>query len=99
MEPIRDKDPIAALGAGAGVVIAIVVVIGIVVAAAQYTGFELARERHDKVLDLPSRFLPEVRAREAQELAGYRWVDRKAGVVAMPLERALERTLAERGER
>lgn len=89
--------PLRTLAAGAAAVAGLALAIALAVGAGQYAGFALDAERHDKVLDRPSPFLPEVRAREAAELGGYRWVDRKAGVIGQPLERALERTLEERG--
>jgi hypothetical protein len=40
--------------------------------------------------------LVEHRAREAEVLGGYAWIDRDAGIVRIPIERALE-LVAERG--
>lgn len=37
--------------------------------------------------------LAELRAKHAEQLASYRWVDQKAGVVQLPIERAEELTL------
>lgn len=36
--------------------------------------------------------LAELREKEAAEVAGYGWVDRQAGVVRLPLDRAMELT-------
>lgn len=44
----------------------------------------------------PIEDLKTLRARDAAQLSGYAWVDRKAGVVRMPIERAMT-LLAERG--
>ncbi len=83
---------LVAIGAVAGVL-----GVGILAAAlAQYAGFAMQAELRDKVLTRPSPFLPEVRAREDAELAGYRVIDAKTGVIGLPLERALELTLRDR---
>lgn len=37
--------------------------------------------------------LAELREKEAQQLASYAWIDQKAGVVQLPLDRAMELTL------
>ncbi len=37
--------------------------------------------------------------RQRQQLHGYGWVDRDAGVVHVPIERAIERLVSERAER
>jgi hypothetical protein len=41
--------------------------------------------------------LAALRAREAAQLNGYGWVDRQAGVVHIPIERAMELLVARRG--
>jgi hypothetical protein len=38
----------------------------------------------------PTLELNELRAREDQEMSGYRWVDRSAGIIEIPVDRALE---------
>ena len=45
----------------------------------------------------PSRDLETLRAEEDARLRGYGWVDRRAGVVRIPIERAIELTVAEAG--
>ena len=44
----------------------------------------------------PRQDLADLRAREDQVLAGYSWVDRNAGVVRIPIDEAIKKTL-ERG--
>ena len=39
--------------------------------------------------------LEELRAKEAKQINGYAWVDQKAGVVQLPLDRAMELTAKE----
>ncbi|MCW5893586.1 MAG: hypothetical protein KIT14_23975 [bacterium] len=41
--------------------------------------------------------LAALRAREVAQLAGYGWVDRQAGVVRIPIDRAMELLVARRG--
>ena len=51
------------------------------------------RARKDAVIAPASTVAP--LARQAELLRGYRWVDRKTGVIAIPIERAMERVAAE----
>jgi hypothetical protein len=44
----------------------------------------------------PRQDLADLRAREEQALAGYAWVDRNAGLVRIPIDEAIKKTL-ERG--
>jgi hypothetical protein len=44
----------------------------------------------------PRQDLADLRAREDEALAGYSWVDRNAGIVRIPIEEAIKKTL-ERG--
>jgi hypothetical protein len=44
----------------------------------------------------PRQDLADLRAREEQALAGYSWVDRNAGIVRIPIDEAIKKTL-ERG--
>ena len=44
----------------------------------------------------PRQDLADLRAREEQALSGYAWVDRNAGVVRIPIDEAIKKTL-ERG--
>lgn len=59
--------------------------------AASRTYFPSPREQISPQLDLQA-----LRAREEAELTSYGWVDRKAGVVRIPMDRALE-LLSQRG--
>ena len=43
--------------------------------------------------ELRKKNLAEMRAKQTKQLASYAWVDQKAGVVQLPLERAEELTL------
>lgn len=44
----------------------------------------------------PPKDLQEMRARENEVLDGYTWIDRKRGIVRIPIDRAID-VLAERG--
>jgi hypothetical protein len=46
-----------------------------------------------RTADQRVKTLAELRAKEAQQLQSYAWVDEKAGVVQLPLDRAVELTL------
>jgi hypothetical protein len=63
------------------------------VALIQYAGFAMQDELERKVLTRPSPELAALREREATRLSTYQWVDHKAGVVRIPVDRALELTL------
>jgi hypothetical protein len=52
------------------------------------------REIHDKVLAVQSSELRALRAAEQQKLTHYQWVSQKDGVVRIPVDRAVELTLA-----
>lgn len=47
--------------------------------------------------DSRRKTLEEVRAAEAKKVGGYAWVDQKAGVVQLPIERAMELTAQKYG--
>ncbi len=64
-----------------------------IIALAQYVGFGMQDELERKVLARPNPQLMALRAREGQLLSRYQWVDRKQGIVRIPVERALELTL------
>ena len=73
-----------------------------------FAGMEVARTEVDNLLALesappppnlqaqPQLDLAEFRARQAEILSSYGWVDRQAGIVRIPIERALD-LVAERG--
>jgi len=55
----------------------------------------MTSEIADKVLTRPSSELRELRAEEEAKLGRYQWVNRKDGVVRIPLARAVELTLGD----
>lgn len=79
---------LAVAAAGALLVVALVAV-----ALWQWAGFAMQHELERKVLTRPDPALAALRERELTRLSTYQWVDRKAGVVRIPVDRALELTL------
>ncbi len=75
---------------------ALLLVVLAVVALVEYAGFAMQDELARKVLTRPSPELAALREREATRLSTYQWTDQKAGIVRIPVERALELTLQER---
>ena len=56
-------------------------------------------ERARKIVSQEPAELSTVRASQADQLREYRWVDRTQGVVALPIERAMELVVEEHGRR
>jgi len=73
-----------------GICVAVVV---LVVFIWQYFSIQVRKEMDAKVFSAESTELREVRAAEQAQLTKYQWVDKNAGVVRIPLERAKELTL------
>jgi hypothetical protein len=64
-----------------------------VVALVQYAGFAMQDELERKVLTRPNSERVALRAHEQARLGAYQWVDRRSGIVRIPVERALALTL------
>ena len=77
------------------VVVGVVVLGAVVLGVQQYFDLALRDELQRKVLAVESTALRNLRAAEQVKLGSYQWVDRKAGVVRIPVDRAMELTLAE----
>lgn len=74
---------------GVGVMLIFVIVVGI-------QAWFFAQQRDEmavKSLARPNPALTDNRMRQLKNLDGYRWVDRNAGVVAIPIDRAMELTV------
>jgi hypothetical protein len=78
-----------------GVVFAILLVVCVVLLQAYFFGAERAEYRR-KVVAVAPEELAQVRAEQLGMLNGYRWIDEKAGVAGIPIERAMELVVAER---
>ena len=75
-------------------VIATCLVLGVlVVAVDQWFGVSVQDEISRKLLQPENTQLRKLRAEEEAKLTSYQWVDQKAGVVRIPVDRALELTL------
>lgn len=91
---MRYDDPSATTGAVVGVIGAILLfVIVVVLQAVFYRADEAERAR--KVYSQPYEELVRGRSQQVEKLNSYRWVDQRAGVVGIPIERAMERVVAE----
>ena len=87
-------DPDAPMTVVVGIVGAILIFVVIVALQALFNRAEegeLAR----KVVAAAPRDLESVRAEQLERLNGYRWVDRSKGIVSVPIDRAMEKVLAE----
>ena len=79
-----------------GIVLATVaLVVTLLVLVSRYFSFQVREEVQVKVLSHPSAQLATLREEEQVKLTHYRWVDQKAGVVSIPLDKALDLTLAD----
>lgn len=67
--------------------------------AHEYFGIQIRKQISDKVLSAGSPQLRELQAKEQASLSKYQWVDKKAGVVRVPVERAQELVLRDWGAR
>jgi hypothetical protein len=66
------------------------------IALAEYAGFAMQDELARKVLTRPSPELAALRERELARVSLYQWVDRKQGIVRIPVDEALTLVLHER---
>ena len=78
---------------GVGTVILILIVLGLQVMFYSMTDAEKARK--DSPIASPALVAELTRQRE--KLDGYRWVDEKKGVVAIPIARAMDLVVREKG--
>lgn len=85
------KPPTALIGVA--VLGALLLILLAIIALIEYAGFAMRDEVDAKVLTRPSPELAALRALEARRLSRYQWVDRKKGIVRIPVDRALELTL------
>ena len=88
-------DPSTAATVVVGVVGAILLVVCVVLLQAYFYRAE-GNENRRKVVAVAPEELAQARAEQLGALNSYRWVDEKAGVVAVPVERAMELVVAER---
>ena len=77
------------------ILIFVAVFVIVLIALQAYFGQSMNRELETKVLERTPAAMAQLRAEQAGQLNGYRWVDVEAGVVAIPIERAMELTAKE----
>jgi hypothetical protein len=87
-------DPIASATAVVVVVFSLAVAVTLIALQAYY-GRATARELEVKVLQITPEERARVETEQRERLSGYRWVDRDAGVVSIPIERAMELVVRE----
>jgi hypothetical protein len=75
-------------------VISCATVIAFVVGVRELFNYWSEQELHSKVLSVQSSELRALRAAEQQKLGHYQWVNQKDGVVRIPVDRAVEITVA-----
>jgi len=92
----RDLDPDAALTAVVGIVGAVLLVVVVLVLQAYFYGAE-SREAERKTVAPAFEELVAQRADQQEQLNSYRWIDEKAGIVGLPIERAMELVVAREG--
>lgn len=68
-------------------------VVAAVIFIHEYFGIHMRKEIAQKVLSAENPVLRDLRAQEHASLSKYQWVDKKAGVVRIPVERAQELVL------
>ena len=77
----------------AATVSTLVLLAGLLVFVTTYFDFAVRDEINRKVLTHENTYLRQLRAEEQEKLSRYQWVDQKAGVARLPIDRAVELTL------
>ena len=81
-------------------VILIFVAIFVITLIALQALYDRAKVREEvvKVVDRPAEPLLQLKASQTEQISEYRWVDRDAQVVAIPIDRAMELTARDLAE-
>lgn len=88
MASLEDKLDVKTIAfAAAGIVMVIVVIV--IALLALYKSAE-TDQFNKKVVDRPPREFTELKLKQQGELNTYKWVDRAAGVAAIPIDRAMD---------
>ena len=90
-------DPSASSTAYVGVVFVLVFVV-VLVGLIGYFDRVRDEEFEAKVVDRPTTAVRDLRTDQLGELREYRWIDRDAGTVAIPIERAMDLVVEERAK-
>ena len=93
---VSDPDAFSTVTVGiAGSILLVVIIVALVAMYEQVSRREFER----KVVAEAPQELRSVRVDQLQQLSTYRWQDRRAGVVAIPIERAMELVVEEHRNR
>jgi hypothetical protein len=88
-----EKDNVRSGFVAGTVVVTVLVLSALVGGVMSLFSHEIEEEIAHKVNEHESSLLRKLRAEEENKLGHYQWVDKKSGVVRIPLDRALELTL------
>lgn len=89
-------DPSAGPTAVVAAVFSIFFIVTVILLHGYYGGVN-AREVQRKVIDRPSVEVDQMRSQQLRQIGEYRWIDPNAKTVALPIERAMQLIVAERG--
>ena len=81
-----------------GVVSALLVLLSLGIFIQGWAQGRLAAEERSKIFDRPYPELEAYREEQEQKLSEYHWIDKEAGTVHLPIERAMTLVVEERGE-
>ncbi len=90
----RNDDPDASATIAFGIVGAILVFVIIVALQALFYRTQNEEYKRKMIAQAPEE-LSRLVAEQRERLGGYRWVDEKAGIAAIPIDRAMELTIRE----
>jgi hypothetical protein len=88
----RNDDPDASATIAFGIVGAILVFVMIVALQALFYRMQNEEYKAKVITEAPEQ-LSRLVAEQREKLGGYRWVDEKAGIAAIPIERAMDLTV------
>jgi hypothetical protein len=90
---MRYDDPNTPISAVVAVISVVLVVVTILLLEALYFHMDAAEEER-KLVETRNEAVDTLRADQGRLLASYGWVDREAGIVHIPVERAAELVIA-----
>lgn len=93
---MRGDDPSAAPTIAFGILGAVLVLVIIIAVQALYYSEQKREDIRKSVAPAPEE-LTRLRAEQLEQIHSYRWVDQTKGIVAIPIERAMELTARELG--
>jgi hypothetical protein len=93
---MMEDDPRAPMTAVVAITGAILVFVIVVALQAWFYAAEESEIR-EKVVNRPPEELSRLRTEQVEQITTYRWIDSGKGVAAIPIDRAMELTIRERG--